>query len=150
MENDFLNKETKLAKDMNVEDYNSIDSFGTNLLYRMGWKDNTAIGKDPKNGLVKPIVLIPRQKGLGLGAVQLPKDKSKYGKNINEKPKKNYFGTKVKIIEGMHKGLKGIIIENIEDDLELYLKNNEFINVQLDINNHCDEVCGLVSHYLWI
>ena len=137
MENDFLTKQTKIVEDMDIDEFNDIDKFGKNLLYKMGWKDNTAIGRNPKNGLTKPVELIPRQKGLGLGAIRLPTGDSD-NKNLKGKKRdtKNFTGTKVKIIEGTHKGLKGIISDQIIDEsLKEYLKRNDFINIQLDINN---------------
>jgi G patch domain/KOW motif-containing protein len=129
----FFKEEVKIADNMNFENYedNPIENFGKNMLCKMGWKENTAIGRTNK-GLVKPVEFIPRQKGLGLGATPLKTD-TIFKRSDNSSNKKNYCGTKVKITHGLHNGLKGILIDYI-DDIHLYINENDFINVQLDLN----------------
>lgn len=127
----FFKEEVKIVDNMNFQNYedNPIEDYGRNMLYKMGWKENTAIGRTNK-GLIKPVEFIPRQKGLGLGAIPLKLDSSIIKTQQNTK---NYFGTKVKINEGLHKGLKGILIDNI-NDLDKYLNENQYVNIQLDLN----------------
>lgn len=139
----FFQEEVKIVENIKLETYenNPIDNFGKNMLYKMGWKDNTAIGRTNK-GLIKPIEFIPRQKGLGLGAIPLkivmPTKKS----HDQNEAKQNFCGSKVKITEGLHKDLKGILIDYIED-LRTFLHENEYINVQLKLNDQVVKVKSL-------
>ena len=121
----------RIADDVNTDNYEktSIDSFGKEMLYRMGWKDNQPLRKD---GPVNPIEFKSRNSGLGLGAdpssLKGKDDKTK--SNVREK----HYGTKVKITGGRHKGLKGKIVERNVDDLLAFLNENKFANVELKIN----------------
>jgi ribosomal protein L24 len=122
--------EIKIADDINLENYEktSIDSFGKDMLYRMGWKDNTPIRKD---GPLKPIEFKPRNSGLGLGA-DPTSEKKKDDKNL--KSKTNLYGTKVRITGGKHKGLKGKLVDKNIEDLQIFLNENKFANVELKLN----------------
>ena len=133
----FFQEQVKIVENMKIETYeqNPIEDFGKNMLYKMGWKDNTPIGRTNK-GLVKPVEFIPRQKGLGLGAIPLKEMPKGNEGNVE---KQNYCGTNVKIIQGLHKNLKGILIDCI-DDIKTYLSENEYINIQLKINDQVVKV----------
>jgi hypothetical protein len=123
----------KIAQDINLEDYDkiSVDTFGKEMLYKMGWKDNTPLKKD---GPIKPIELKARSAGLGLGADPLIVKKTTSDKNEIMKNHCHY-GTKVKITHGKHKGLKAKIIErDIGGDLDKFLKESKYVNVELKIN----------------
>jgi len=128
----------KIVENMNYEDYDvsPIDSFGLNMLKKMGWQENQNINGKKQ---IKPFELKPRHYRLGLGATPLDptKEQIKYSdsdKNLKEKSK-NYFGAKLKIIHGKHKGLKAIIVEKIIcEDLNDYFKKNTFVKVELKIN----------------
>ena len=121
----------KIADDMNYENYEktSIESFGKEMLYRMGWKDNQPIRE---GGPVKPIEFKMRNSGLGLGADPLL-EKMKDDK-LNKKNKGFYYGTKVRITGGKHKGLKGRLVEKNVEDLQTFLNDNKYVNVELKIN----------------
>jgi DNA-directed RNA polymerase beta subunit len=128
----------KIVDDMNYEDYVNapIDSFGINMLKKMGWQENKTI-----NGKIQPKVfeLKPRHYRLGLGATPLDPTKepvkSSDADKLKKEREKNFFGTKVKITHGKHKGLKAIIAEKIIcEDLNEYFKKNEFVKVELKIN----------------
>jgi hypothetical protein len=136
-----LNK-VKIAENMTFDNYDEqpIEDFGKSLLKKMGWNENTAInGKAP----VKVVEFKPRPSGLGLGAVMLDDKAPKY----SDEKKKNYYGTKVKIIKGKHKGLKGVIVEEIIGDIEKYFKQNESVNVELKINK---QVVKINTEYIKI
>lgn len=128
----------KVVENMTYDDYDNepIDSFGKNMLLKMGWRENQSVnGKEP----VKPFELKPRHYRLGLGATPLDPTKNvvKYTEAEKEKKEreKNFFGAKVKITHGKHKGLKAIIAEKIVcEDLSEYLKKNDFIKIELKIN----------------
>jgi DNA/RNA-binding protein KIN17 len=120
---------------MKYEDYDNepIDSFGKNMLLKMGWNENEA-----KNS-VKPYEIKPRHFRLGLGATPLDPTKNipKFSNEENDKKekKKNFFGTKIKIVHGDHRDLKGIIAEKILcEDLKDYLSNNKYVKIELKIN----------------
>jgi transcription antitermination factor NusG len=138
MENKKALGNVKIAEDMSVEKYDEqpIDDFGKTMLYKMGWKENQRVGnKDP----VKPVEFTPRPSGVGLGSVLLDTDKrSKKYKDKEERT--TLYGTKVKIVEGKHKGLKGIIIEDISS-----LKEVDYIKVELKVNK---QVLKIKSDYL--
>ena len=89
----FMHDLSHRPNEMHLEDYDRvpIESFGTALLKGMGWKEGTAIGKNP-NGLLAPIVLTPRASLLGLGATPAPElmDSSK-----NNRHKKILPGDKI-------------------------------------------------------
>lgn len=69
----YLHDISHRPDETSLEDYNRIpiEDFGKALLKGMGWKEGTAVGKNP-NGLVAPIVLAPRAALLGLGATAAP------------------------------------------------------------------------------
>jgi hypothetical protein len=123
-----LNK-VKIAENMSFDNYDEqpIEDFGKTLLKKMGWSENTAInGKAP----VKVVEFKPRPSGLGLGAVMLDDRAPKY----SDEKKINYYGTKVRITKGKHKGLKGVIVDEIIGDIEKYFKQHEFVSIELKIN----------------
>lgn len=128
----------KIVDNMNYEDYDNvpIDSFGINMLKKMGWQENKQInGKSQP----KPLEIKLRHYRLGLGATPLDPTKaipkSSDTEKIKKEKEKNFFGTKVKIVHGKHKGLKAIIAEKVLcEDLIEYLKKNEFVKVELKIN----------------
>lgn len=133
---------TKIADDMNYDDYGNleIDKFGKSMLYKMGWKDDQPIGKNSK-GLVKPIEFTPRNHRLGLGAEPLDPSKNIVRYSNAKESKKTVFGTKIKIKEGKHKGLKGKIVDKVlSNSVENFLKENEFVSVELKINNQIVKV----------
>jgi len=126
----------KVAEDMNYDDYDlePIDSFGVNMLKKMGWQDNIKINGKKQS---KPLELKPRHYRLGLGATPLDptKDIIKLSDDYKNIEEKNYFGLKVKIISGKHKGLRAIIAEKIVcDNINEYLNKHDFIKVELKIN----------------
>lgn len=122
--------EIKIADDINLENYEktSIDTFGKEMLYKMGWKDNTPIRKD---GPLKPIEFKARNSGLGLGADPTSLN-NKHDKKL--KSKVNFYGTKVKITGGKHKGLKGKLVDRDIEDLLIFLNENKFANVELKLS----------------
>ncbi|KAI9190099.1 hypothetical protein H9P43_001532 [Blastocladiella emersonii ATCC 22665] len=63
-----------LPEHCSMEDYEAkpIADFGVAMLRSMGWSEGQAIGRNQKNGLVKPIQYIPRPSLLGLGAQPTP------------------------------------------------------------------------------
>jgi hypothetical protein len=128
-----------LADDVSEEAYERmpIEEFGKNILSGLGWKEGEAIGGKNK-GLAKPIMYLPRQKGLGLGAKPLNVDQIKGMKNLGKNMRgkkgqheayaggensKNYIGvdeelkveekmkvgSRVYIYKGQHKGLLGSV-----------------------------------------
>ena len=127
--------ERKIVEDIQHDEYDKlpIESFGKEMLLRMGWKENQPIRQ---SGPVEPIVFKPRNFRLGLGAEPLEDNSSK---NLQTKSgKKAGYGIKVKITSGKHKGLKGKIVDkHIEYE---YLnkiikeKKKEILNVELKIN----------------
>jgi len=131
-------KKKKIVDDMNYDDYDNtpIDSFGINMLKKMGWQENKPInGKSQQ----KPFELKPRHYRLGLGATPLDPTKAIINFSDAEKIKKgkekNFFGAKVNIIHGKHKGLKAIIAEKILcEDLNEFLKKNDYVKIELKIN----------------
>jgi hypothetical protein len=136
-----LNK-VKIADNMTYDNYDEqpIEDFGKTMLKKMGWKENSAInGKAP----VKVVEFKPRPSGLGLGAAMLEDKAPKY----SNESKKNYYGTKVKIMKGKHKGLKGVIVDEIIGDIDKYFKNNEYITVELKINK---QVIKISTEYVKI
>lgn len=130
-----IKKETNVAENMNYEDYDNepIDTFGKNMLLKMGWNEIEA-----KNS-VKPFEIKPRHYRLGLGATPLDPTKNipKFTneENIAKEKNKNFFGAKIKIVHGEHKGLKGIIAEKILcEDLKEYLQKTDYVKIELKIN----------------
>ena len=133
----------KIAEDIQHNEYEKlpIESFGKEMLLRMGWKENQPLRQ---SGPVDPIVFKPRNFRLGLGA-EPPEDDKNKNKNSNSNSnlqtksgKKPCYGTKVKITSGKHKGLKGKIVDKyIEYE---YLnkiikeKKKEILSVELKIN----------------
>jgi len=128
-----------LADDVSQDAYDRvpIEDFGKNILSGLGWREGEAIGNSSK-ALNKPILYLPRQKGLGLGAKPMNLDQIKgmknMGKNVIGKKNqqeaytggadsKNYIGvdeelkveekmkggSRVYIYKGQHKGLKGMV-----------------------------------------
>lgn len=124
-----------LAEDVTEDIYEKtpIDGFGKSVLAKLGWKEGEPLDKNSK-----PILYMPRQKGLGLGARPLTIDQIKgmknMGKNMQGKrshneafaggaQSKNYIGvgeevkkeekikvgSKVYIYKGQHRGLTGIV-----------------------------------------
>ena len=128
----------KFIDEMKFQDYDKepIDTFGKNMLLKMGWKENEPIKGKPQ---AKPYELKPRNHRLGLGATPLDPTKHsiKYSDadKIKKEKEKNYFGTKIKVIHGKHKGLKAIIAEKIVcEDLQEYIKKNDYVNIELKVN----------------
>jgi hypothetical protein len=126
MENRKKLGNVKIAEDMREDEYDKIDDFGKSMLTKMGWKENERLNnKDP----VKIVEFKPRPPGLGLGATQLDVKAVKNEKRIT------LYGQKVKITEGKHKGLKGII----KDDIEA-LTASGHINIELKVNKQTVKV----------
>jgi hypothetical protein len=121
---------TKIANDINSDEYEkvSIDNFGKDMLKRMGWKENEPV---KEGGPIKPVEFKLRSSRLGLGAEPL---------NLTEKDNKNLkkvekiYGTKIRIINGKHKGLKGKIVDKCSEHIDQYLKEIKIVNVELKIN----------------
>lgn len=92
----FMHDISHRPDEMSAEDYERvpIESFGVALLKGMGWKEGTAVGKNP-NGLVAPIVLTPRASLLGLGATPAPQQLDPTQKD--KRPKKVLPGDKIVI-----------------------------------------------------
>jgi len=127
----------KIVDDINHEEYDKlpIENFGKEMLMRMGWKENQPI---KGSGPLEPIVFKPRNFRLGLGADPVIEEGKFKQYDSNKNKIKFCYGTKIKIISGKHKGLKGKIIER---DLEYeYLnkiikeKKKEILSVELKLN----------------
>jgi G patch domain/KOW motif-containing protein len=54
--------------DLNSYDRVSIDNFGKNVMYKLGWEEGKGVGRNNKADIVKPIEYIMRPTRLGLGA----------------------------------------------------------------------------------
>jgi G patch domain and KOW motifs-containing protein len=134
-----------------------IEQFGAALLKGMGWKEGTAVGKNP-DGLLKPIELTKRPALLGLGATPnplepppkarkiLPGDKIIVSKapevaialpDPRKKISQDRFnkGDMVKIIEGRNAGERGKVIEtSIKKDgiaVKVQLKDKDDVYIGL-------------------
>lgn len=126
--------QAKIADDINYEDYDKvkIDSFGKKMLFKMGWNETKPV---KEGGPVKPFEFKSRANRLGLGAEPLNlEDDKKMKKPSDKKNKKSFYGTKIKITAGKHKGLKGKIVEKDIENLEKYLRENKYVNVELKVN----------------
>ncbi|KAJ3303096.1 hypothetical protein HDV03_004175 [Kappamyces sp. JEL0829] len=137
----YLHDFAQRPDDMSFEDYARvpIQDFGAAMLKGMGWKEGTAVGKNP-NGLVAPINLTARPALLGLGAKPvsevlgssqpekkkrvLPGDKIELPAPIAARPatpprnapessrgSKLAKGTYVLVVDGSKKGLKGTVVD---------------------------------------
>lgn len=142
-----------------------IENFGKSVLSQLGWKEGQALGKNGK-GLTKPIMYLPRQKGLGLGAkpmgAELIKGMKNMGKNMHGKRtnqeayaggenSKNFVnideemkleetmknGSRVYIYKGQHKGLKGTIT-NIYKPQEAGITNNQEDESKIELTIELD------------
>jgi hypothetical protein len=133
----------KIVDDIRHDEYDKlpIENFGKEMLMRMGWKENQPI---KGSGPLEPIVFKPRNFRLGLGAEPIVEDKNLKKNNSNTSGGTNMkkitfcYGTKIKIISGKHKGLKGKIVDR---DLEYEYLNNiikekkkDILNVELKVN----------------
>ena len=136
-----LDDKQKYCKDLEMrpkeseEQYSRvpIDQFGAALLKGMGWREGTAVGKNP-DGLLKPIELAKRPSLLGLGATPNPLEAPPKPKKVlpgdkivetkapevvvtlpepRNKLKDGKFskGDSVKIIDGRNAGERGKVVE---------------------------------------
>jgi G patch domain/KOW motif-containing protein len=114
-------------------------NMGLKMLQGMGWKEGRKVGKNPVTYLEKPIELKTRPKGLGLGATTKEELINKMigkeeKKEVNEKD--IVINEEVQIVNGKHKGIKGIVV-NVEkeyDNLTGECFQHEETVVSLEIN----------------
>jgi hypothetical protein len=128
-----------------------IDGFGLQLLNVMGFAERGGVGRSLKNQMEKPIQYLPRQSGVGLGAI--PKSileakirEGKTGGNINydmrtycsldetklENPDLLNEGQLIIIKDGKHSGMEGLVLQYNEENEEVSLKliaNNRNVRV---------------------
>ncbi len=120
IENKSLISKPKIAEDIYFDDYKiDFDKYGSQLLnWNLDSKDT-----------IKPIEIKKGTKGFGLN---LEEKVNEPKKEINNVRTTTLYGSKVKLILGKHKGLKGILLEdtnNIKSDekYKIQLKNGEII-----------------------
>lgn len=119
------------AKESSLDDYESvpISDYGMAMLRGMGWKEGTAIGKNPNNKAL-PAEPEIRPKGLGLGANKMVQNK---GQSVDKqgKPLILIKGAYAKAIAGNYKGTY-CMIQGFDEDagrIILKLPNGETISL---------------------
>lgn len=99
----------KVAEDLTVDDYDKvpISNFGMNLMKMMGFSQEKGLGKSNSKAPAQVVVLKPRPKNLGLGA-------DPTGSKQEEADFDNIYkaGNRIKIVNGPHKQLTGIILQS--------------------------------------
>ena len=127
----MINPIRKLAKNITNETYKNtpIENFGEKLFEKMSKNKNTNLSRKRKSTLeIKEI--IPRNNKYGLGY----HPEEDINKNLKEPI--SFYGIKIKIIEGKFKNLTGKILNtNKYFSFNDLMKNNENIEIQLDLND---------------
>ena len=126
----MINPKRKLAKNITNETYNKtpIENFGEKLFEKMSKNKTTNLSRKRKSpSEIKEI--IPRNNKYGLGY----HPEEDINKNLKEPI--SFYGIKIKIIKGKFKNLTGKILNtNKYYSFNDLIKNNENIEIQLDLN----------------
>ena len=126
----MINPKRKLVKNITNETYNKtpIENFGEKLFEKMSKNKNTNLSRKRKSpSEIKEI--IPRNNKYGLGY----HPEEDINKNLKEPI--SFYGIKIKIIKGKFKNLTGKILNtNKYYSFNDLIKNNENIEIQLDLN----------------
>ncbi|KAK2722470.1 hypothetical protein QYM36_002869, partial [Artemia franciscana] len=115
------------------EDYEQVPvgAFGEAMLRGMGWDEGRNIG-NKNSGVIKPIEVSFRPKGLGLGALPKKKEKQKDKGGKEEEKLEIVKGKYVLVIGGSNKGLYGQIESIDENTGRVYVKltlQNQVVNL---------------------
>ncbi|CAG9332241.1 unnamed protein product [Blepharisma stoltei] len=96
-----------MAKDIEPENYikNPVEGFGKKIFEKLGWYEGRGVGKNSQGEIPIHFNAVPRSERKGLGATD---------EMESEQKRKFEIGTKVKIIEGKHKGIRGVVADIVD------------------------------------
>jgi G patch domain/KOW motif-containing protein len=116
------------SKDKNVPI--TFENFGLMALGQMGWKEGKVIGRNPVSYSSTIYEIKPRMQGLGLGAIGHPEPTKEEDKKVTEASASEIkLNTVIYIIEGIHKGMSGIL-KAFRGDADCIVEvNNENISI---------------------